>query len=69
MDNIVALSIMPSSEKEIKIVKVDKATMDYYTSRLTNFIIQFQAIGNNYNQLVKSVEEPILVKKSIGVYV
>lgn len=41
--------------KEIKVVKIDKATMDYYM-RLTNFYHQFQSIGNNYNQTVKAVK-------------
>lgn len=41
--------------KEIKVVKTDKATMDYYI-RLTNFYHQFQSIGNNYNQTVKAVK-------------
>ena len=41
--------------KEIKVVKIDKATMDYYI-RLTNFYHQFQSIGNNYNQTVKAVK-------------
>ena len=40
---------------EIKVVKIDKATMDYYI-RLTNFYHQFQAIGNNYNQTVKAIK-------------
>ena len=39
---------------EIKVVKIDKATMDYYI-RLTNFYHQFQGIGNNYNQTVKAL--------------
>lgn len=39
----------------IKVVKIDKATMDYYM-RLTNFYHQFQSIGNNYNQTVKAVK-------------
>lgn len=38
----------------LKVVKIDKATMDYYI-RLTNFYRQFQAIGNNYNQAVKAI--------------
>ena len=42
-------------DKEIKVVKIDKATMDYYV-RLTNFYHQFQAIGNNYNQTVKAIK-------------
>jgi hypothetical protein len=40
---------------QIKVVKIDKATMDYYV-RLTNFYHQFQAIGNNYNQTVKAIK-------------
>ena len=31
---------------EMKVVRIDKAAMDYYI-RLTNFYHQFQAIGNN----------------------
>ena len=38
-------------DKEIKVVKIDKATMDY-DIHLTNFYHQFQSIGNNYNQTV-----------------
>ncbi len=38
--------------REVKVVKIDKASMDYYI-RLTNFHYQFQAIGNNYNQAVR----------------
>ena len=38
----------------LKVVKIDKATMDYYI-RLTNFYRQFQAVGNNYNQTVKAI--------------
>lgn len=38
--------------KEIKTVKVDKVTMNYYM-RLTNFHSQFRSIGVNYNQIVK----------------
>lgn len=41
--------------REMKVVKIDKATMDYYI-RLTNFYHQFQSIGNNYNQTVKAVK-------------
>ena len=42
-------------EREVKVVKLDKAAMDYYI-RLTNFYHQFQAIGNNYNQTVKAIK-------------
>ena len=39
--------------REMKVVRIDKAAMDYYI-RLTNFYHQFQAIGNNYNQTVNN---------------
>jgi hypothetical protein len=51
--------------KEIKIVKVDKATMDYYI-RLTNFHHQFQAIGNNYNQTVKALKTNFSEKRALA---
>lgn len=39
----------------MKVVKIDKATNDYYIL-LTNFYNQFQAIGNNYNQTVRAIK-------------
>jgi hypothetical protein len=42
-------------KKEIKYVKIDKATMGYYM-RLTTFHSQFRAIGVNYNQVVKHLK-------------
>jgi hypothetical protein len=51
--------------KEIRIVKVDKATMDYYI-RLTNFYHQFQAIGNNYNQTVKALKTNFGKKRALA---
>jgi hypothetical protein len=51
--------------KEIKVVKVDKATMDYYI-RLTNFYHQFQAIGNNYNQTVKALKTNFSEKRALA---
>ena len=41
--------------REMKVVKIDKAAADYYM-RLTTFYHQYQAIGNNYNQLVKAIK-------------
>ncbi len=38
--------------KEIKTVKIDKDTVDFYM-RLTSFYSQFRAVGVNYNQVVK----------------
>lgn len=50
--------------REIKVVKIDKATMDYYI-RLTNFYHQFQAIGNNYNQTVKAIKSNFGEKRGL----
>lgn len=35
--------------------EIDKATMDYYI-KLTEFHRQFQAVGNNYNQVVRTLK-------------
>ncbi len=51
--------------KEIKVVKIDKATMDYYI-RLTNFYHQFQGIGNNYNQTVKAIKSNFGEKRAFA---
>ena len=51
--------------REIKVVKIDKATMDYYM-RLTNFYHQFQAIGNNYNQTVKALKTNFSEKRALA---
>ena len=50
--------------KPIKLVKIDKATMDYYM-RLTSFYSQFQAVGNNYNQTVKAVKTNFSEKRAL----
>ena len=52
-------------EREVKVVKLDKAAMDYYI-RLTNFYHQFQAIGNNYNQTVKAVKSNFGEKRAFA---
>ncbi|MCM1107978.1 MAG: MobA protein [Clostridium sp.] len=41
--------------RPLNIVRIDPATTDFYV-RLTNFYHQFQAIGNNYNQVVRAVK-------------
>lgn len=51
--------------KEIKVVKIDKATMDFYI-RLTNFYHQFQAVGNNYNQTVKAIKSNFGEKRALS---
>lgn len=50
---------------KIKVVKIDKATMDYYI-RLTEFYRQFQAIGNNYNQVVRTVKNNFGEKRAMA---
>ena len=45
--------------REMKVVRIDKAAVDYYI-RLTNFYHQFQAIGNNYKRtfaLLRNLEK------------
>ena len=50
--------------REMKIVKIDKATVDYYM-RLTSFYSQFQAIGVNYNQTVKAIKTNFSEKRAM----
>lgn len=50
-------------EKEIKTVKFDKGTNDFYM-RLTSFYSQFRAVGVNYNQLVKLLYNRFTEKKA-----
>ena len=50
---------------EIKVVKIDKATMDYYI-RLTEFHKQFQAVGNNYNQVVRAIKTNFGEKRAMS---
>jgi len=51
-------------DKAIRIVKQDKAVMDYYM-QLTTFHSQFRAIGVNYNQAVKSIKFAFEEKKAL----
>ncbi len=48
-----------------KVIKIDKAAVDYYT-RLTNFYAQFRAIGVNYNQVVKALNTNFTEKKALS---
>jgi hypothetical protein len=52
-------------QKELKVVKIDKAAMDYYM-RLTTFYAQFRAIGNNYNQVTKVLKSTFTEKKALA---
>jgi hypothetical protein len=51
--------------RELKVVKVDKAAMDYYM-RLTTFHAQFRAIGTNYNQITKALKATFTEKKALA---
>lgn len=51
-------------EREIKVVKIDKAKMDIYM-RLTSFHSQFRAVGVNYNQVVKLLHKTFTEKKAL----
>jgi hypothetical protein len=52
-------------DKPVKVVKVDKAAMDYYM-RLTTFHSQFRAIGVNYNQVTKAIKMTFTDKKALA---
>ena len=49
----------------MKMVKIDKAAVDYYI-KLSNFYVQFQAIGNNYNQTVKAIKTNFSEKRAFA---
>jgi hypothetical protein len=51
--------------RSFKVVKIDKAAMDYYM-RLTTFHSQFRAIGVNYNQAVKALKSTFTEKKALA---
>ena len=52
-------------DKQLKVVKIDKAAMDYYM-RLTTFHSQFRAIGTNYNQVTKALKANFSEKKALA---
>ncbi|AZA95655.1 conjugal transfer protein MobA [Chryseobacterium shandongense] len=49
--------------KEMKSVKIDKGTIDFYM-RLTAFYSQFRSVGVNYNQIVKLLYKSFSEKKA-----
>ena len=51
--------------EQLKVIKVDKVSMDYYI-RLGEFYRQFQAIGNNYNQVVRAVQKNFGDKRAMS---
>ena len=51
--------------RSLKVVKIDKAAMDYYM-RLTTFYTQFRAIGVNYNQITKALKSAFTEKRALA---
>lgn len=51
--------------KEMKVVKINRAAMDYYM-RLTNIYSQYKAVGVNYNQTVKAIKANFGDKRAIS---
>jgi len=51
--------------KEMKTVKIDKGTVDFYM-RLTSFHSQFRLIGVNYNQIVKLLYNKFSERKAVA---
>ena len=51
--------------RQLKVVKIDKAGVDYYM-RLTTFYSQFRAIGVNYNQITKALKSTFTEKKALA---
>jgi len=49
--------------REMKSVKIDKGTVDFYM-RLTSFHSQFRSVGVNYNQIVKLLYKHFSDKKA-----
>jgi hypothetical protein len=49
--------------REMKTVKIDKGTIDFYM-RLTSFYSQFRSAGVNYNQIVKLLYRHFSEKKA-----
>jgi len=63
MSNKAAFIISVVFNKEVKTIKMDKGTIDFYM-RLTTFHGQFRAIGINYNQVVKILYTHFTEKKA-----
>ena len=51
--------------QKFKVLKVDKTLVDYYT-KLSDFHVQFRAIGTNYNQVVKELRCHFSEKKAMA---
>lgn len=65
MDNKAKFIVSLLFGKEMKAVKIDKGTVDFYM-RLTSFHSQFRSIGVNYNQIVKLLKANFSEKKALA---
>lgn len=63
MNNKAKFIISQLFGKEMKSVKIDKGTIDFYM-RLTSFHSQFRLVGVNYNQIVKLLYRHFSEKKA-----
>ena len=63
MPNKAKFIILQLFNKEMKSVKIDKGTIDFYM-RLTSFHSQFRSVGVNYNQVVKLLYKNFSEKKA-----
>ena len=63
MPNKAKFIILQLFNKEMKSVKIDKGTIDFYM-RLTSFHSQFRSVGVNYNQIVKLLYKNFSEKKA-----
>ena len=63
MDNKARFIVSLLFGKEMKSVKIDKGTVDFYM-RLTSFHSQFRSVGVNYNQIVKLLYRNFSEKKA-----
>ena len=63
MPNKAKFIILQLFNKEMKSVKIDKGTVDFYM-RLTSFHSQFRSVGVNYNQVVKLLYKHFSEKKA-----
>ncbi len=52
-------------DKPVKVVKVDKGSIDYCI-QLTQFYSQFRAIGVNYNQVTKAIKNNFSERKALA---
>jgi len=65
MDNKAKFIVSLLFGKEMKTVRIDKGTDDFYM-RLTSFHSQYRSVGVNYNQIVKLLNANFSEKKALA---